>query len=130
MDLICVCLALWLAPLIYLYVWGGWGMQFPLGYLSNPWWQAALLIQLYIFYIADLYDTEGMAQAQRGVLTAARVAMGVGGMVVVFVLIYFFTRRLPKSIPRSRGKAVGCARAIGTADGRGKRNEFCRCPDC
>jgi len=85
-DCVCLLMALWIAPLVYLYARGG--QAFPFSYLFNPWWQSTLLMQLYLFYLADLYDTE---QEQSGVFLLARTAVAVGVMVLIMVTLYFFT---------------------------------------
>ncbi|NOZ21378.1 MAG: sugar transferase [Planctomycetes bacterium] len=93
-DIVAVLAALWVSPALYPFLKGS---DVPLltRYLLSPWWQAAIIVQIYLFYLVDLYETdEELSQAP----LAARTAIGVVMMTLILVVIYFFNRRQSRGV--------------------------------
>ncbi|MEW6360474.1 MAG: sugar transferase [Planctomycetota bacterium] len=92
-DIVAVLAALWISPALYPLVKGG-GAALATYFLS-PWWQAAIVVQIYLFYLVDLYETD---EEPSQTLLAARTAIGVVVMTLILVVIYFFNRRQSRGV--------------------------------
>ena len=93
-DTVAVFLAIWAASALYPYLKTG-TPRLTAYLLINPWWQGAVLVQIYLFYLADLYRSE---QESDHVLLAIRTATAVAVMTLFLVIIYFFNYRQSRGV--------------------------------
>jgi len=91
MDLICTAGALWLAPIVYLYVRKGYVN--PVHFIFPRGWETIFVIclQLYLIYLCDLYDLE---KAASRVFVAAGTAIASASCTLIMMLLYFFLNPL------------------------------------
>ncbi|MEW6357788.1 MAG: sugar transferase [Planctomycetota bacterium] len=92
-DLVCVLAALWLSPVLYPMLKHGKFVS--IGYLHSPVWQLCVVVQIYLFYLAGLYDTE---DSWSRMLALTRIAIASGGMTMILLLAYFFQRRQSRGV--------------------------------